>query len=89
MLSSKQTCSKVREKETLSAMNDRRDEITSQDEQTITPPSPDTTNEPATSSRRELIERYAKVAIVAAPLLMFVSKARAIHSAPTTSSAPK
>lgn len=33
-------------------------------------------------SRRELIERYGKYAVVAAPLLVFVSKARAIHSKP-------
>ncbi|HEX3470276.1 MAG TPA: hypothetical protein VHT28_03745 [Silvibacterium sp.] len=44
--------------------------------------SPDTANQPGTPSRRELIERYGKYAIVAAPLFMFVSKARAIHSAP-------
>jgi hypothetical protein len=42
----------------------------------------DTANQPETSNRRELIARYGKVAIVAAPLLMFVSKARAIHSRP-------
>lgn len=42
----------------------------------------DTANQPETSNRRELIARYGKVAIVAAPLLMFVSKARAIHSKP-------
>jgi hypothetical protein len=35
-----------------------------------------------TPSRRELIERYAKYAIVGAPLLLFVSKAHAAHSAP-------
>jgi hypothetical protein len=34
------------------------------------------------STRRELIERYGKYALVAAPLFMFVSKARAIHSRP-------
>jgi hypothetical protein len=38
--------------------------------------------QPETSSRRELIERYAKYAVVAAPLLLFVSKANAIHSKP-------
>jgi hypothetical protein len=37
---------------------------------------------PATQSRRQLIEKYGKYAIVAAPLLLFASKARAIHSAP-------
>jgi len=35
-----------------------------------------------TPNRRELIERYGKYAIVAAPLLLFATKARAIHSAP-------
>jgi hypothetical protein len=39
-------------------------------------------NPPETPSRRELIERYGKYAIVAAPLLLFASKARAIHSVP-------
>jgi hypothetical protein len=34
------------------------------------------------SSRRELIQRYAKYAIAAGPLLLFVSKAYAIHSKP-------
>ena len=45
-------------------------------------PSPDPANEPETPSRRELIERYGKYAIVGAPLLVFVSKARAIKSKP-------
>jgi hypothetical protein len=35
-----------------------------------------------TSTRREVIQRYAKVAVAAAPLLLFVSKAHAIHSKP-------
>ncbi len=48
-----------------------------------TAPSPDrATNEPESSTRRELIGRYAKYAVIAAPLLVFVSKAQAIHSAP-------
>jgi hypothetical protein len=42
----------------------------------------DAANSPETPSRRELIERYGKYAIVAAPLLLFASKARAIHSIP-------
>jgi hypothetical protein len=42
----------------------------------------ETANSPETPSRRELIERYGKYAIVAAPLLIFVSKASAIHSKP-------
>ena len=35
-----------------------------------------------TATRRELIQRYAKYAVAAAPLLLFVSKAHAIHSKP-------
>jgi len=35
-----------------------------------------------TSTRRELIQRYVKYALVAGPMLLFVSKAHAIHSAP-------
>ncbi|HLH34373.1 MAG TPA: hypothetical protein VKX41_06845 [Alloacidobacterium sp.] len=34
------------------------------------------------TTRRELIEKYAKYAIATAPLLLFVSKAQAIHSKP-------
>ena len=40
------------------------------------------TNEPEVSNRRQLIAKYGKYAVVAAPLLMFVSKAQAIHSRP-------
>jgi hypothetical protein len=43
---------------------------------------PDPGDQSDTPSRRELIERYGKYAIVGAPLLLFVSKARAIHSKP-------
>jgi len=38
--------------------------------------------EEETSTRREVIQRYAKVAVAAAPLVLFVSKAHAIHSKP-------
>lgn len=34
------------------------------------------------SNRRQLIARYGRHAVVAAPLLLFVSKAYAIHSRP-------
>jgi hypothetical protein len=34
------------------------------------------------STRREVIQRYAKCAVAAAPLILFVSKAHAIHSKP-------
>jgi hypothetical protein len=61
-------------------MKDNKEEIHSQD--AASPSAPDTTPQPETSNRRELIARYGKVAIVAAPLLVFVSKARAIHSKP-------
>jgi len=44
--------------------------------------SPDTADVPETRTRRELIEQYGKIAIVAAPLLLFASKAHAIHSKP-------
>ena len=44
--------------------------------------SSDAPDQPEMQSRRRLIERYGKYAIVAAPLLLFASKARAIHSAP-------
>jgi hypothetical protein len=39
---------------------------------------------PETPSRRQLIERYGKYAVVAAPLLLFVSKGQGqeIHSGP-------
>lgn len=37
---------------------------------------------PTSLGRRELIERYAKYAVVGAPLLLFASKAHAIHSRP-------
>jgi hypothetical protein len=63
-------------------MNHRPEEMHSQDENIAAPSSPDTANEPATSNRRELIERCAKAAVIAAPLLLFVSKAQAIHSKP-------
>ena len=51
---------------------------------------PETKAEPPTrdggasdaSTRRELIKRYGKYALAAGPLLLFVSKAHAIHSAP-------
>jgi hypothetical protein len=55
-----------------------------------TPEKPDTapqeereaTRQEDTSTRREMIQQYAKVAVAAAPLLLFVSKAHAIHSKP-------
>jgi hypothetical protein len=64
----------------ISAMKEREEEISSQTKPDSFPPDPATQTE--TSTRRELIERYGKYAIVAAPLLVFVSKAHAIHSRP-------
>jgi len=64
------------------AMNDRPEGMSPDNEQHQAANSPDEANSPQLPGRRELIERYAKVAIVAAPLLVFVSKARAIHSKP-------
>jgi len=45
-------------------------------------PSSETPDQKETPSRRELIEKYGKYALVGAPLLIFVSKAHAIHSKP-------
>jgi hypothetical protein len=50
--------------------------------QNTDPSTAQATNESESSTRRELIGRYAKYAVIAAPLLMFVSKAQAIHSKP-------
>jgi hypothetical protein len=57
-------------------------EIHSPTDQDAISASSDPVTQPETPNRRELIERYAKYAVVAAPLLVFVSKARAIHSKP-------
>jgi hypothetical protein len=47
------------------------------------PPSTQGDSHPAKrSTRRELIERYAMYTAVTAPLLLFASKAYAIHSKP-------
>jgi hypothetical protein len=63
-------------------MSDGSEQTQSQTGQGPTPSSAQAANEPESSSRRELIERYAKYAVIAGPLLVFVSKARAIHSKP-------
>jgi hypothetical protein len=63
-------------------MNDGPKEIQPQTGQDTDPSPARATNEPESSSRRELIERLAKTATIAAPLVLFVSKARAIHSKP-------
>jgi hypothetical protein len=64
-------------------MKDDKEATHSQEPQEgITPSATDAVSQPESSNRRQLIERYGKYAIVAAPLLMFVSKAHAIHSRP-------
>ena len=63
-------------------MNDRPEGMSPDNEERHAKNSPDEANEPQNATRRELIERYAKAAVVAAPLLLFVSKAHAIHSRP-------
>jgi hypothetical protein len=63
-------------------MNDRPEDKSPDNAQQQTTNSPDEANEPQIPSRRELIERFAKAATIAAPLVVFVSKARAIHSKP-------
>jgi hypothetical protein len=40
------------------------------------------TSQQETTSRRALIQKYGKYAAVGGPLLLFVSKAHAIHSRP-------
>ncbi len=64
-------------------MNEKEEKLSSHigaEEQTAS--GDDALDSVKTPSRRELIERYGKYAIVAAPLLLFASKARAIHSKP-------
>jgi hypothetical protein len=63
-------------------MNQRSQEMHPEDEHIAAPSSPEAADEPARTSRRELIERFAKAATIVPPLVMFVSKARAIHSKP-------
>jgi|HubBroStandDraft_3_1064219.scaffolds.fasta_scaffold1767511_1 hypothetical protein len=64
-------------------MKEDNQEIHSQKERdSVSPSAPASANRPETETRREMIATFGKVAIVAAPLLMFVSKARAIHSRP-------
>lgn len=60
----------------------RNEELQSETVQDKTPLSSDSPNEAETLHWRELIARYGKYALVGAPLLAFVSKARAIHSKP-------
>lgn len=66
-----------------SDMEAKPQETRSPEDQDVTSPSSPADSEIAeTSTRRELIERYGKYALVAAPLLVFASKAHAIHSKP-------
>jgi hypothetical protein len=65
-------------------MADMKDneELHSQTKSEETGPSAEAVDRHETPSRRELIQRYGKYAVAAAPLLLFVSKAHAIHSKP-------
>jgi len=65
-------------------MKGRKEDMYTDENLDITPQSsPDTANQQETPSRRELIERYGKYALVGAPLMLFVSKAHAAkHSKP-------
>jgi hypothetical protein len=64
-------------------MEGKPQEMSTPEAQDVTPPSSPAHSESAeTPTRRELIERYGKYALVAAPLLVFASKAHAIHSKP-------
>ena len=64
------------------AMNDPPKGRSTENEQQQAAEYPDSINEPQIPGRRELIERYAKAAVIAAPLLFFASNAHAIHSKP-------
>jgi hypothetical protein len=60
-----------------------KDETKASHPQESAPPSTQADSNPAKrSTRRELIERYAMYAAATAPLLLFASKAYAIHSKP-------
>jgi len=64
-------------------MNDSQEKLHTQSErEDAVVSSRDDSDQLETSSRRELIERFGKYAIVGAPLLLFASRARAIHSKP-------
>jgi len=65
-----------KKKEIRPSMNDdRKKEINSQGDEYVTPlSSPDSSNPQEAPNRRELIERYGKYALVAAPLLLFASE---------------
>lgn len=52
------------------------------------PVSPDGPQQPETSTRRELIERYGKYAVIAPPLLLFISKAVGQEADPEIHSVP-
>ena len=62
-------------------MKETKSKIEGHDERHPTSSS-NTPNQPETQNRRQLIERYGKYAIVGAPLMLFATKARAIHSLP-------
>ena len=72
----------LREMEVDLDMEAKLQEMPSPKSKDVTPPSTAHSEATETPTRRDLIERYGKYALVAAPLLVFASKAHAIHSAP-------
>lgn len=63
-------------------MQEKPQETHSHEDQAVTTSSPADSESAEISNRRELIRRYGKYALVASPLLLFASKAHAIHSKP-------
>jgi hypothetical protein len=63
-------------------MNQQPQNIHPENENVESPSSLDAADKPEIPNRRELIERFAKAATIAAPLVIFVSRAQAIHSKP-------
>jgi hypothetical protein len=66
-------------------MNEEKEKLPAEANRQAAPLSScDDSDRPQTPSRRQLIERYGKYAVVAAPLLLFASKGQGqdIHSGP-------
>jgi hypothetical protein len=77
------TALKLEGNEVDSDMKSKPQETCTPENQAANQPSSSVHSEVAeTPTRRELIERYGKYALIASPLLLFASKANAIHSRP-------
>jgi len=66
-------------------MNGKKDKLPAEaSRQALPSASGDDSDRPETPSRRQLIERYGKYAVVATPLLLFASRGQGqdIHSKP-------